>query len=388
MNMVSRTYAVSFMLVASLLSFGCGGGGNSTASGPVPVATALNVNGAAAANGIFDPSPRHDASGKLWMSYSTVAYSSNAGSLTEVRTRIASSTDGGSTWVDTGVDPNNPPSIDLQVPNPVGSGIVWADWHYEVSSLLYDPFDTDASKRWKMLWHRMLYVNINGASVPSPSNSWIGLSTASAPDAAWSAERKLFAGRAYDAVSANSFIGAPEIHLDTLHAGLNACDAFTESSMLAKADGIYISLQCAGGAGKIIGLKCDRTFTSCSYLGDFLTNNEAAQFSQSGQAINGFAAAEMVTVGSTDYLLVTPYEPPPDTYRGCLAFRISDLATASLARSNGVPALVKRVSGTSGSFNGACGYDSGATGSGIVYSEYNGNSVPNFRMFASHVTLP
>ena len=367
--------------------YSCGGGGAGLP--PVP-ATALSISGVLATDGIFDPSPRHDGSGNLWMSYSTVNYSPHDAALTEVRTRVASSADGGSTWTDVGVDPNNNTAPDFQ---PTVNGTTyWASWHYEVSSLLYDPYDADATKRWKMLWHRMAYVESGGSSNLSIENSWIGLSTASAPNAAWSAERKLFAGSKY-ATTANTFIGAPEIQLDTLHTSLNSCIAFTEPSMLAKSDGIYISLNCLGltpslvVTSKIVGVRCDRTFTTCTYLGDFLQGSEAAQFSQSGQALTGFSATELVSAGGNDYLIVTPTEPPSDSYRGCLAFRISDFATATLVRNSGTPTLIKRISGTSGSFNGACGYDTGATASGIIYSEYN-NSAPHFRLFASHVTLP
>jgi len=369
--------------------YSCGGGSAGGGLPPVP-ATALNVSGVVATDGIFDPSPRHDGSGNLWMSYSTVNYSGNDAALTEVRTRVASSTDGGSTWTDAGVDPNNNSNPDFQL---TVSGITyWASWHYEVSSLLYDPYDADTAKRWKMLWHRMAYVESGGNSNLSIDNSWIGLSTASAPNGAWSAERKMFAGSIY-AAAANTVIGAPEIQLNMLHTSLNSCIAFTEPSMLAKSDGIYISLNCLGltpsqvVTSKIVGVKCNRTFTTCSYLGDFLQGTEAAQFSQSGQALTGFSATELVSAGGNDYLIVTPTEPPSDSYRGCLAFRISDLATATLVRSNGTPSLIKRIYGTSGSFNGACGYDTNATGSGIIYSEYN-NSAPHFRLFASHVTLP
>lgn len=383
--MKPRNCSLTLLLVASLTSFGCGGGSNPTPGTPTP--TRLSVSGVVAAdNGIFDPSPRNDGTGNLWMSFSTVDVSANDASLTEVRTRIASSTDGGMTWTDAGVDPNNNSTPDLQVPNPGGGGNVWADWHYEVSCLLYDPWDTDASRRWKMMWHRMLYVSLGGASVPSVENSWIGLSTAATPDGTWSAERKLFAGSSY--ASDNSIIGAPEIQLDALHSALNGCAAFTETSMLARPDGIYVSLQCAGSSGKIVGVRCDHAFSACSYLGDFLSNSEAAQFSQGSQALNGFAASELVTVGNNDYLIVTPYEPPSDAYRGCLVFRISNLSTATLVRSGGTPTLVKRLSGTSGSFNGACGYNENATGSGIIYSEYDSSSPPGFRMFASHITLP
>ena len=380
---IRRAALVSMLLLASLFSTACGGGSTT----PTTVAaTALSVSGVVATDGIFDPSPRSDGSGHLWMSYSTVNYSANDSYLTEVRTRIATSPDGGSTWTDAGIDPNNNSSPDLFIsPN-------WTDWHYEVSSLMYDPYDTDATKRWKMLWHRMLYVDVAHVSTLALDNSWIGLSTAPAPNGTWSTERKLFAGSIYSS-TANAFIGPPEMQLNTLHASLNGCVAFTEPSMLAKSDAIYIGLNCLGVnpssvvTSKIVGLKCDRTFTTCSYLGDFLQGSEAAQFSQNGQALTGFSATELVSVGNNDYLIVTPTEPPSDSYRGCLAFSVSNLATATLARTSGVPTLIKRISGTDGSFNGACGYDPGATGSGIIYSEANTNA-PNFRMFGSHISLP
>ncbi len=322
------------------------------------------------------------------MSYSTVNHSRNDAALTVVRTRIATSSDGGSSWSDAGVDPNNNPNPDLQVPNPWGSGAVWADWHYEVSGLLYDPYDTDASRRWKMLWHRMLYVSNGSASIPSPEFSWIGLGTAPAPDGKWSAERKLFVGAAYTA-EADPFAGKPEFLLDKSSGALSGCAAFTEASMLARRDGIYVSLQCAGCPEKIVGLRCDRAFSACTYLGDFLTAGEASRFSLSGQKLNGFAATEMASAGGNDYLIITPYEqvPATDTYRGCLVFRIGDLASATLLRNNGVPALVERISGSSGSFNGACGYDANATSSGIIYSEYH-SIAPHFRMHATHIELP
>jgi hypothetical protein len=382
---MKKLFLLGLYCLSLVVLFACGSGGNSDTPTPVISATALSVSGVVATDGIFDPSPRRDGSGNLWMSYSTVNYSANDPVLTEVRTRIASSTDGGSTWTDAGIDPNNNLNPDLLLP-----GSVIGDWHYEVSSLLYDPYD-DASKRWKMLWHRALYVSIGIDSVLSVPDGWIGLSTASAPNGIWSAERKLFAGSLYNTAD-NIFIGAPEIQLNLLDPNLNGCGIFTEPSMLAKSDGIYFSLACMGTTSKIVGVKCNRTFTTCSYLGDFLQGSEAAQFSQSGQPLTGFSASELVSIGSNDYLIVTPTEhvvtpTEYDIYRGCLAFRISNLANATLVRSGGVPTLVKRISGTSGSFNGACGYDASATGSGIIYSEYN-NTAPNFRLFSSHITLP
>ncbi len=371
-----------------------GGGGPATdedgASAAV-AATELRVAGSPATDGVFDPAPMSDETGNLWMSHSSVGTSPHDASLTHVRTRIASSSDEGLSWIDVGVDPNNIADPDLQVPDGSG-GTRWASWHFEVSSLLYDPYDSDPSRRWKLLWHRLLAVEIGGMSVSAVRDGWIGLSTAPLPNGPWSAERKLFTGSAYDGTAVDSFLGAPEFPLDRLYPAatqLGGCAAFTEPGMLAKADGIYVSLQCAGSPEKIVGLRCDRAFASCAYVGDFLAGSEAEQFSLDGEALNGFAATEMVSVSGTDYLVVSPYEqqPAPDTYRGCLAFLVSDLTTATLLRGAGAPTLVKRISGTKGSFNGACGYDPHATGSGILYSEWS-PTAPHFRVFGSHVGLP
>jgi len=239
-----------------------------------------------------------------------------------------------------------------------------------------------------MLWHRVAAADIGGVQTPLFQNSWIGLSTAPAPTGPWSAERKLFTGSMCNATDMNDIIGAPELPLAAQYPGsarLGDCTVFTEPGLLPRSDGIYVSLQCTGAA-KIVLLRCDRTF-ACAYLGDLLAGSEAAQFSLAGQALDGFAASELVDAGGQTYLIVTGYEPPPDTYRGCLVFRIADLAAAVVERSAGQPVLVKRVAGTPGSFNGACGYDARATGSGILYSEATG-SVPQFHLFASHIALP
>jgi hypothetical protein len=379
--------ALLLMLLLAPLS-SCGGGGSSagTARDTIVTASEIRVVGSPGSDGVFDPAPMSDASGNLWMSHSMVRPSPNDPNLFQVRTRIAASPDGGSTWSDTGVDPNNLADADFQVPPGSGS---WVTWRFEVSRLLFDPYDADASRRWKILWHRVAAADIGGRQTPLFQNSWIGLSTATAPNGSWSAERKLFTGSMYNSTDMNPIIGAPEFPLATLYPGsgqLANCTVFTEPGMLARSDGIYVSLQCTG-AGKIVLLRCDRAFSACTYLGDLLSGSEAAQFSLSGQALNGFAATELVESGGNTYLIVTGYEPPPDTYRGCLVFRVGDLATAAVERSGGNPVLVKRIAGTSGSFNGACGYDPRATGSGIIYSEST-TSAPHFHLFASHIALP
>jgi hypothetical protein len=386
---VKRLLIVYGCCALAPILYSCGGASGSTASPNAAGATAITVSGTPATHGTFDASPKSDQSGGLWMSYSAVTQSTNDPVLGEVRTRIAVSRDAGATWTDLGIDPNAMSNADLLVPNPGGTGSVWAVWRFEVSSLLYDAYDADATRRWKLLWHRYVTLDLGGKAIQAFSDGWIGLTTAPSPDGPWSAERKLFTGSSYDN-TINAFIGAPEFPLASTYSApgqLGACAVFTEPGMLARADGIYISLQCAGSQNKIVGLRCDRGFASCAYVGDFLAGSEAAQFSQSGQSLSGFAASELVASAGNTYLIVTPYEQSEALYRGCLAFQVGDLSTATILRSGGKPVPVARIYGTSGSFNGACGYDPAANGSGIIFGEYN-STMPNFRLYASHITLP
>jgi len=93
-----------------------------------------------------------------------------------------------------------------------------------------------------------------------------------------------------------------------------------------------------------------------------------------------------VRTGAGDYLLVTPTEA--DGYRGCFAFKIANLDSATLDRgAGGVATLQQSLQGTAGSFNGACGYTESNTTLGIVYSELFPGTPPQFRILPSNQNL-
>lgn len=384
---------ISYLSLILCFLSACGGGGGGGSGSPEPGNSStpsriiIDVNGAT--NGIFDPAPVDNGSGTLWMSFSVVGTSPNDAVLPHISTRIAGSTDGGLTWTANPVIPNS--SVDLQVPDGNG-GTLWATWQYEVSRLVYDPYTTDDSRRWKLLWHRYLEADINGDGARLFEHGWIGVSTAPSPAGPWAPERKLFVGSGYD-TNNNSTIGVPEYDLAALYpatAELGQCIAFTEPSALVTTAGFYISLKCAtGGIGKVVLIRCDSALSdgSCEYVGDLIDDSEAVQFEQSGNSFSGFSATELAASSGKNYLIVTPTESPGELYRGCLVFEIADLATAALRRDANDPVLVKRVEGTSGSFNGACGYTQGAQASGILFSELN-DTTPQFRIFASKIHLP
>lgn len=327
----------------------------------------MAVSGIDQQDGVFDAAPAEDGTGRIWMSYSNVTASSLGYSLPLINTRVASTDDGGATWTDAGLV-NTSELVML----PDGHSAVW---EHEVSRLIYDPSDTDPNRHWKILWHRYLNYCLDVNPTAACSNSarlfqhgWIGLKTAPAATGPWSpspVETKLFVGSGYDH-SNDLSTGSPVYQLDQLATGHNACLAFTEPGVLAASDGLYISLKCAtSGSGKIVQLKCDHDFFPCSYLGDLISDTEASNYG----AYDGFSASELVQSGGQTYLIATP--TAADVYQGCLVFTIENLTTTpSLKRTDGVADVKLTVSGSSGSFNGACGYTAGLTQSGILYSEF------------------
>jgi len=372
-------------LAAALLA-ACGGGGNhGGVVNSLPGETPVAVKGAPAAFGIFDPSLTDDG-GTLWMSYSTVNVSPNDPVLTHVSTRIASSTDAGQTWADAGVAPNTNQD-ELIVPGfPTPS--YWTTWQHEVSRLVYDPFDADPNRRWKLLWHRYRTANVSGKAVRLFQHGWMAYSTSTNATGSWSAERKLFVGSGYDGVN-DVVIGPPEQNLASRFAGLSNCTAFTEPGLLATAAGVYISLHCAGPGNKIVLLRCTGDFSAgnCTYRGDLLAAGEAQPFAPSGESYTGFSATDLVSAGGKNYLIVSP--TAGDDYRGCLVFEIDSLDSATLVRSGGNPVPIRQLGGTASfGFHGACGYASAATASGIIYGKASSQVSPPFRLFNTGLPIP
>ena len=337
-------------------------------------------------NGIFDPSITQDGTGKLWMSYSEVNFQPGTTAFWSVRTRIASSNDAGASWVDAGLITDTLPAV---VTLPYEG---W--WQQEMSRIAYDADDSDTTRRWKMLWHRYIYVHNTdtGAHGPTHENGWISLKVAGSSDGLASAvERKLFTGYAYNTAN-DTTIGPPEFPLASQYPGLADCAVFAEPGMLAVANGVNVVLRCApaplsSDIGKIVLLTCTHTpakaFASCSYQGNFLTDTEASDHG----AYDGFSAPDLVNAGAKNYLIVTPTNS--DGYRGCLVFEVADLATATLVRDGSDKAVVVKSINTASSADhfGACGYHAGATGSGVIHGEYRASSVPNFRLFRSGSNL-
>ena len=360
---------------------GCGGSGGGTSVPPPlppPGLVAISISGIAVDQGNFDPAPTVDAGGMVWMSYSHVSVALSGINLIE--TRLATTADGGLNWQDSGVLVNAATSLTLPAPNDVNAIA------NEVSRLVYNPFAVAAgADPWIVLWHRYLSVLIGIDTVRLFQHGWIGMKSGATATTLGN-ERKLFTGLGYDTINNSDPLGAPEYPLDTLEpAALGNCAVFSEPGVLPKNSGIYVSLLCgkATPPGKIILLRCDHAMGNCSYLGDLIDGSEANTVNA---AYDGFSASELVSVNGQDYLIVTPTLSTGDLYRGCVAYRITDIDNALIERNVGVP-VASLIIPQNGDFNGACGYVEELTGSGIMISEAFFTEAPTFRLFATDERL-
>lgn len=385
-----------FLLMTALSVIGCGSSSDGGGSTQAPATTERLSFAGVGSHGIFDPSVTLDpGNGRLWMSYSAVEPSLSwpAQNIDVVATRLAYSDNSGMTWTDSGAIVSDflDVTIPLAAPNDAGT------WVNEVSQLIYDP-GALATERWKILWHHYLTVNGNRLF----EHGWIAMKTASTPEALAAApEIKLFGSYLYDpgnntaGGSSRSPVGeAPLIQLDTLDPALNTC-LFTEPGLYAVNEALYLSLQCEhlSDSNRLIVLfkcasPCDTgNAANWSYLGTLLQKSDATTFGFD----SGFAASGLFASAGSVYLVVTPVQtsgaPWVDYYSGCRVFEFADIDTALLQKNGSQLILIGSIDGTTGSFNGACGYHASASQSGMLHSELKTSVTDRFQIFMTHTNF-
>ncbi len=356
--------------------------------------TQLQFSSIAASHGIFDASLAQDpSSNMIWMSYSAVNTSGlwPTQNFDVVSTGLAYTSDQGHSWTDVGGIVNSTLDVNLALPAPFNSGT----WQNEVSSLVFDP-GAPVNQRWKLIWHHYLVIN----NARHFEHGWIALKMAATPgQLAAATEIKLFSGSIYDignntagGGSGSPLGGTPAIALSTaLTSQLNNCAVFTEPGLLATPNALYLSLLCGATSTdqRIVLLKCASPCnpilaSSWSYLGAALNNADAQSFGFN----EGFSGANLVSTSSGVYLFATPVSTTPfdGYYNGCLVFKFTNIETASLQRTSGVPTPILKVNGDAGSFNGACTYWPGTTQAGIIYDQLSPTGT-KFRIMMSGVNL-
>jgi hypothetical protein len=351
-------------------------------------------------HGVFDPSIARSEDGRLYMSLSGVASSSEGVLLDNLAVRImlARSDDQGVNWqlVGAAVNPDIAVRLDAFAAPHRGR------WQSEVSALLYDPFAPEEA-RWKLFWHQ--YLNANGER--RFEHGWLAYKEARQPEALATARPvKLFTALGYDTADdqpsspAHSPIaGAAVSKIQALHKDLARCAAVSEPGALAKPDGVYLVLTCFEGSflglfgvhNRVVLLKCARPCRAeapgaWSYVGTLLTESDAQRLS-----MRKFSGSDLTSFGDSDYLIVSPVGTVPGegSYKGCAVFRLDRLDQAQIARDkSGAPQVHRFVQFSAETFNGACTTAPEGPHAGLVMGEVEfaprANGVePMFRIFAT-----
>ena len=341
------------------------------------------------------------------MSYSSVNPSVMwpTGNPDAVATRLAYSDDQGRTWIDSAsLIPYT--DVDLvfltQPPFPFDNSFRAGTWQSEVSNLVFDAGATAPNQKWKLI--SMHYLAIKAER--HFEHGWVGLKMAATPQELPTAtEIKLFSSASdppYDPANNTAggpsgvpVDGAPAIAFDTAfnHADLNGC-FISEPSLLSTSAALYLSVDCLRATDfSVVLLKCVHPCTMTevggsngwTYAGTALTLADGVSFGVD----QGFSASSLVQSGGQNYLIATPRSSTPDNgyYNGCKVFRFSDLDTATLQRTNGVPDVVATVNGDAGSFGGACTYLPSASRAGVIRGQIFPTATEKFRLLMSGVAF-
>ncbi len=381
--------AIVLIIMLSVVA-GCGVKTTDTPPGSIDLvsATQLTFSGAGV-NGIFDPSLDFDVgSNRLWMSYSALNPSLTwpSQNVRAISTRVAYSDDHGLTFTDSGLVLNRIDDVTLPLAAPNNAGT----WLQEVSSIAFDA-TASSGERWRLFSHH--YLMING--IPRQEHSWISFKKASSVSALSSSpEMKLFTGTAYDTSnntaggsSRSPLGGAPVITLSSLFGSLAACAIFTEPGAMVTSSALYLSLSCKEVPGgitqnRVILLKCAQP---CDPLQASNWSLVGTIFSHSSAVSAGFKDYDGASLFAKDgsfFMSVSPTSDNPvtDAYNGCLIYRFTNI---DLGQIESIPTA--RISGSTNSFNGACGAHAQATASGVLYSEINlSGSVVQGKVYQSH----
>lgn len=375
-------------------SGGTSGAGGSTASckSTLPAPTYVDPKSAkeiaivgdpGAPGGIFDPSVEYPLNAPAGaMSYSRVVASN------DIQTRIAVSNDQGKTWTFV-AEANQSKPITVTVP-PTSTrcpgGTCSGRLVHEVSSLVYDPDDADASRRWKLF--TTSYV-VLGKDQLAYDLGYIGLFTAAEPHLAWKDE-----GKAIGWKSESTFSSENAGTNASLFPALADCALLTEPDVMWRPGGLLeLAIGCAKvGSPPTIRIELLRSLDhgkTFLYAGRLLEANDAFCLGGTVPQVN---AAELFRVQGKSYLIATPAGPTPVVgtgYRGCFVFELATGGTGVVRDAAGAPVVTRLLDSPDGRFTGACSVAEGASAAGYLVSEASLDAPPKlFHVFASGTPAP
>ena len=345
----------------------------------------LLIAGDPVEKGIYDPSVAYTPDGRVgWLAYSSVKGNGNIinGKLAlgeYVSTHLACTTNSGESW--TFVKALNRSTNGTCV-MPDGQTLQGV-WRYEVSSLVCDPTDPDADRRWKIFSHCYFWERERDSR---QTHAWIVLRTAADPAGEWSPEIPLFGAGKNPPAPCNK----TRIDVNALDASLKDTFVYTEPGALAHDKRLYLSMTALrpkfglGGisvAYTIILLASDDHGVSWQFVGRLLTPDDATHFGYERFDGTGFAED-----GERVFLLAVPGSRRL-MHDGCVAFEFASMAKGQLQRdAAGFPLITNYFAPQPGILSGPGGgqstYHTSNTKGGVLFPQFNLHSYPEvFQIF-------
>lgn len=303
---------------------------------------------ASAFRGYGDPSLEKDPSGALWMSYSWLDQQTPPAAsapVNTVRTHLARSDDGGTTW-------QFVRAVNAAGPTPANT----AEVLHEVSTIARRPDGT-----WEDAW--LTYAQFPGPNGPRAEFHYRH-TVAAAPTGLGTTETGWLRGSASTITTELVASAIP---------GIENCVVFTEPALFAYGDQTYLATNCivdgTPATQRLVVLR--EQGGSLVFVGDLLTHADAVALGATRVEQLDLSIARDGAV----LAIVTPIDDNATMpHRGCVVLEVEDLATAKLKRTGG--ALVERVviSADGNALGpGLCTYDRDSS-TGIVITLINANT--------------
>ncbi len=256
---------------------------------------------------------------------------------------------------------------------------------HEVSSLIFDADDPDATRRWKVFTHTYL---VGAGDKLFYDLGYFGLYTAPEPIQPWT-----FAGKVVGWNGESTFSSDGALTLVNDISQLSDCVLLTEPGALWRPGGIIdLAVGCASLTPDVhIRIELLRSFDHAAtfqYAGRLLEAEDSFCVGGSVAQIN---AADLFFAQGKSYLLATPAGAIPGFdqpgYRGCFLFDLEPGGAAVSRDSAGAPVVSRVLDSSDQRFTGACSYGEGASALGYVVHElaYTG---PSFHALRSSITAP
>lgn len=346
-----------------------------TRNGPF---TRLTVGNAPSGMGINDPSVEDIPGQNLWL----MAYTAVVPSPIYQHISLATSKDNGSTWSYLGdVTPISPEvnikTTDLSI---CGAATCTGTWGQESPALLFDPFDPDPSRRFKVFAHAYYFDYVGDRQMDI---GYLALYTAKEPAGPWT-ETKLI-GWPSSSPTSNQGV-AYDIARDRA-LGLGDCVIVGEPAPLVRAPGVIdLALSCPKGTTDVRLLRSLDHGKAWSFVSTLLASEDGPKL---GSETNDITGADLFYANGAYHLIVSPFGtvqgPGGDAfsgYHGCVVIAMADMDQGQVARCNGSPMVEASYLGRPGQFMGACSAAEGLTGSGLLIP------IPDLSLIPSNGELP